>query len=95
MEDLIFNKTECGFFTSLKLIPDISELKLEEKIKVLDKVENLIPPKSSSAGVDILNKIPPKFFNKKDIGVLLSSKEFLCTTIRDAFDERNPRTTCS
>ena len=58
---LDLNKTECGFFTSLKLIPDISELKLEEKIKVLDKVENLIPPKSSSAGVDILNKIHQNF----------------------------------
>tara|TARA_B100000925_G_scaffold45266_1_gene29534 strand:+ start:29016 stop:30494 length:1479 start_codon:yes stop_codon:yes gene_type:complete len=76
MDELIFNKKECGFFTSLKLIPKIEELTLDKKLKVLGRIEELIPPVSSANGVDILNRIPPKFFNKKDIGVLLSSKNF-------------------
>jgi len=76
MDDLIYNKSECGFFTSLKLIPDLKSLTIEEKLKILHKIETLIPPASSSAGIDILNRIPPNFFNKKDIGVLIASKNF-------------------
>jgi hypothetical protein len=76
MKNLIFNKKECGFFTSLKLIPKIESLSVDKKLKILNKVLELLPPGSSATGVETLNKIPPKFFNKKDIGILLSTKNF-------------------
>ena len=60
----------------MKLIPKIESLSVDKKLKILNKVLELLPPGSSATGVETLNKIPPKFFNKKDIGILLSTKNF-------------------